>query len=349
MGGRIADRTGYLATGASRPRDTWSERAYAGFMANGYYLLNTDGAMDSTGRRSEDDPPGEAAIAVVLRKAKKGRKSEVLVESFSRRIGPRMNDEAEYAALVEGLQTAIRHGATHLRAYMDSEFVVEQINNRVTPIQEGLIASYDDAQRLIAELAPKVGFRLSWVPRQRNDEADRLVREALAGPPVTKDRDTAASRFIAAATRIQQGFRLQQQRIIGHVASVPRLLEGTPHEVRDLTGVPVNDLDYYAYELGRLRAATVEAVKAFNHPPELVAALGAFDKAVPKLREIRNPLTHPGDDPRLDDVGSFSALVRLRPRGGVDFLVDPRHDHHDAAEALASALLGFMRAHLRSH
>ncbi len=152
-------------------------------MAGGYYILNTDGGMDSTGRRSEDDPPGEAAIAVVLRKTKKGRKSEILVESFSRRIGPRMNDEAEYVALVEGLQTAIRHGATHLRAYMDSEFVVEQINNRVTPTQEDLIALHEDAQRLIAQLAPKVGFRLSWVPRQRNIEADRLVREALGKPP----------------------------------------------------------------------------------------------------------------------------------------------------------------------
>ena len=56
-------------------------------MTSGYYILNIDGGMDSTGRRSEDDPPGEAAIAVVLKKTKKGRKNEILVESFGRRSG----------------------------------------------------------------------------------------------------------------------------------------------------------------------------------------------------------------------------------------------------------------------
>lgn len=67
-------------------------------MEHGYFILNTDGGMYSTGRRSEGDPPGEAAIAVVLKKTKKGRKTEITVESFGRRIGPRMNDEAEYEA-----------------------------------------------------------------------------------------------------------------------------------------------------------------------------------------------------------------------------------------------------------
>ena len=94
-------------------------------MTSGYFILNTDGGMVSTGRRSDDDPPGKAAIAVVLKKTKKGRKTEAVVESFGRTIGAKMNDQAEYEALLEGLRTAIKHGATHVRAFMDSEFVVE--------------------------------------------------------------------------------------------------------------------------------------------------------------------------------------------------------------------------------
>ncbi len=31
-----------------------------------YYLLNADGGMINTGQRRHEDPPGEAAVAVVL-------------------------------------------------------------------------------------------------------------------------------------------------------------------------------------------------------------------------------------------------------------------------------------------
>lgn len=160
----------------------------------------------------------------------------------------------------------------------------------------------------------------------------------------SKDPDKAVSRFITAVTRIQRGLRLQRDRVLSHSAQAPRLLEGTPHEVVDLTAVPANDLDYYAYDLGRLQDAARAMIKIFDRPSEVVAALDAFDEAVPRLREVRNPLTHASDDPRLDDVGSFSELVRLRDNGDVVYLVDPRYQHHDAAEALAGALLLFLRA-----
>ena len=145
----------------------------------GYFLLNTDGGMDSSGRRSHGDPPGEAAISVVLKQVNKNNSKEIAVESFGRRIGKKMNDVAEYEALIEGLKTALKHHATHLRAYMDSEFIVEQINNKVPPEEEDLLPLQEEVHRLIGRFAPKVGFRLSWVPRGRNREADDLAREAL--------------------------------------------------------------------------------------------------------------------------------------------------------------------------
>lgn len=169
-------------------------------MTSGHYILNTDGGMDSTGRRSEDDPPGEAAIAVVLKKTKKGRKNEILVESFGRRIGQRMNDEAEYEALLEGLRTAIKHEVTHVRAFMDSEFVVEQINNGVSPKEKDLVPLFNEARKLIKRFAPGIGFRLSWVPRQRNAEADALVREALGKLTAKK----AAAKKSRAKTRAKK-------------------------------------------------------------------------------------------------------------------------------------------------
>jgi len=170
-------------------------------MTSGYYILNTDGGMVSSGRRADNDPPGEAAIAVVLKKTKKGRNTEAVVESFGRRIGPRMNDEAEYEALLEGLRTAIKHEATHVRAFIDSEFIVEQINNGVTPKEKDLVPLFREARKLIKKLAPDMGFRLSWIPRQRNAEADALVREALGMSPAKKSLTKSTARK-KAKTRI---------------------------------------------------------------------------------------------------------------------------------------------------
>jgi hypothetical protein len=71
---------------------------------------------------------------------------------------------------------------------------------------------------------------------------------------------------------------------------------------------------------------------------EIVDALAKFDQAVPNLHGIRNPLTHPSDDTRLDGVAWFDSVVKLLPNEAVEYLVDPRHQHHDAALELSRAM-----------
>lgn len=144
----------------------------------GYFLLYTDGGMDNSGTRAKDDPPGEAGIGVVLTKVNENSGKEVTLKRFGKPIGPATNAVAEYRALVEGLRSALDNGARYVRAYMDSEFVVEQINNKKTPKQQDLVPLYEDAQKLIARFAPGNGFRLSWIPRGRNKEADQLAQQA---------------------------------------------------------------------------------------------------------------------------------------------------------------------------
>lgn len=162
------------------------------------------------------------------------------------------------------------------------------------------------------------------------------------------DRDRARSRFILAVKRFIAGARLERERLHRMAASAPRVLEGSEQEVVNLTGLPDNDLDYYIYELGRLQDAAREITTVFDSPAEVVDALATFDAAIPNLRAARNPLTHASDDQRLDDVGWLSALVRFRSNGSVEYLVDPRYEHHDAAESLATALLSYLRAGLRT-
>ena len=158
----------------------------------------------------------------------------------------------------------------------------------------------------------------------------------------TTDGEKARARFLHALRRIASGLDTQRGRIMARTASTPKLFAGTGQEETDLTGDPCNDLDYYIYELARLRELAREINKAFDSPVDTVDALAAFEEASPALREIRNPLTHPSDDKRLDNVAWFDAVVRLLPHGAVEFVVDPRYRHHDAAVGLSAALWSYL-------
>ena len=160
------------------------------------------------------------------------------------------------------------------------------------------------------------------------------------------DLDTSRSRLIGATKQVIAGLRLQRTRILDAAAEAPRLLEGTPHEVVNLTDAPDCDLTYYVYELARLQDLARTTIRIFEDPPEIVTALATFDGAIPHLRKARNPLTHQGGDGRLDNVAWFTALVELGPMGSVEYLVDPRHEQHQAAEDLAAVLLAYLRAGL---
>ena len=83
---------------------------------------------------------------------------------------------AEYRALIEGLNLARDHGIQRIRVYMDSELVVDQVNGVSAVRQPHLIELHDVASSLKAQFK---NIRISWVPRELNAEADRLVKDAL--------------------------------------------------------------------------------------------------------------------------------------------------------------------------
>jgi len=134
-------------------------------LKRGYYLLNTDGG-------NSGDPLGRAAIGALLR-----TRRLVTVDQISKEIGPATHNVAEYRALIEGLKLALEHGIQRLRVYMDSELVVDQVNGVAAVRQAHLSELYIEARSLASEFK---SFRISWVPREMNAEADQLVRKALA-------------------------------------------------------------------------------------------------------------------------------------------------------------------------
>ncbi len=127
------------------------------------FVLYTDGAARGN--------PGPAAIAVVLLDSQ-GRQ----IEAFGTAIGQATNNEAEYRALLRGLDVAISHQAETLEILTDSELLALQLNGRYRVRAQNLKSLHAQAQRELARL-PRVSIR--HIPRAQNRVADRLANQAL--------------------------------------------------------------------------------------------------------------------------------------------------------------------------
>lgn len=115
--------------------------------------------------------PGPAAYGYVLADGT-GREIEVGGEH----IGSVTNNVAEYRGLIAGLEAAIRHHASPLTVYMDSELVVRQMTGEYKVKHAGLKPLHAEAR----ERADKLGrVRYVAVRREENARADQIVNETL--------------------------------------------------------------------------------------------------------------------------------------------------------------------------
>ena len=78
--------------------------------------------------------------------------------------------------MIEGLKLARGYGIQRIRVYMDSELVVHQVIGVSAVRQAHLSELHKVASSLVALFE---SIRISWVPREMNAEADRLVKDAL--------------------------------------------------------------------------------------------------------------------------------------------------------------------------
>lgn len=115
--------------------------------------------------------PGPAGIGVRL----ESLDGEV-VEELADAIGTATSNQAEYEALIAGLELALDRGANELLVFADSELIVRQVNGEYRVKDAKLKVLHERALHLMREL-PHVEVR--HVPREQNAEADRLVNEAI--------------------------------------------------------------------------------------------------------------------------------------------------------------------------
>jgi ribonuclease HI len=125
--------------------------------------LNTDG-----GARGN---PGPAAFGYIL-EAEDG----TVLASHGELIGTATNNVAEYSGLVAGLRKAIELQVPEVEVRSDSELLVKQMRGEYRVKNAALRELFVEAGRLARALG-NVEYR--HVRREDNEEADRLVNEAL--------------------------------------------------------------------------------------------------------------------------------------------------------------------------
>lgn len=139
-------------------------------------------------------------------------------------------------------------------------------------------------------------------------------------PRVSKAEKARRRRILAAfATRAIYGLRAQRERLREAPASS-------------------YDLDYYAHSAWLLREAACQGRSRVG-----LAALSehieALDAEMPNLRTYRNAMTHALTDEMNGWAWFGQFVVKLLPRGAVDYLVDSRYNHHDALERFYATVM----------
>ncbi len=115
--------------------------------------------------------PGPAGIGIVIYDEKKK-----LVAEFSAFLGVATNNQAEYQALIAALKKAGELGASELDCYLDSELVVKQLKREYKVKNKDLAPLFLTIHNLSLNFK-KISY--THIPRERNQEADRLANEAM--------------------------------------------------------------------------------------------------------------------------------------------------------------------------
>jgi ribonuclease HI len=118
--------------------------------------------------------PGPAGAGAVLYDA-----SGTVVAEISRYLGQTTNNQAEYQALILGLEKAVELGAETVACYLDSELIVKQLNGQYKVKHEAMKPLFQQVQTLRLQ----VPASFHHVRREYNKHADALVNQAIDRGP----------------------------------------------------------------------------------------------------------------------------------------------------------------------
>ncbi len=128
-----------------------------------FLRLQTDG-----GARGN---PGPAGIGVVIKNAQ-----GEIVEQQAKFLGITTNNQAEYRAVILGLERCLALGGTEVEVVADSELLIKQAMGEYRVKHPDLQIRFREMKRLEAQFQ---GVRYRHVRRAFNTEADALANEAM--------------------------------------------------------------------------------------------------------------------------------------------------------------------------
>ena len=120
--------------------------------------------------------PGPAGIGVVI-EDERGR----VLREVSQFIGRKTNNQAEYMALIRGLEVAAEYPADAVQVRLDSELLVHQLKGEYKVKSPLLKPLRNKVQKLLTRYKV-VG--IEHIERQYNRAADRLANQAIDTAPL---------------------------------------------------------------------------------------------------------------------------------------------------------------------
>ena len=112
--------------------------------------------------------PGPMGIGIVI------YRDSMRIEELSESIGEGTNNIAEYTAVMKALQTAHMMGEMEVHIKSDSQLVIRQLNNEYT-VKDPKLKSF---KRKIDKLCTGMKVFFEHIPREKNEEADKLAKKA---------------------------------------------------------------------------------------------------------------------------------------------------------------------------
>jgi len=115
--------------------------------------------------------PGPAGAGIVIFDSKKKK-----VKELCKYLGETTNNNAEYNALICGLEEARSLGAEEVVVKIDSELVAKQLNGEYRVKNADIKPLFEKA---LAALKYFKSFKVEHIDRSKNKEADKLANKAI--------------------------------------------------------------------------------------------------------------------------------------------------------------------------
>ena len=159
--------------------EEWADSAAAGQEGEpGTRMVSVSLYCDGASRGN----PGPSGAGVVLL----DEKGEQIFE-LSRYLDNGTNNEAEYHALVRGLEAVADLGVKRIEIFSDSQLVVRQLSGKYKVRNARLRSLFDQAVSILQQFDD---YDIFHVGRELNQQADRLANEAIDRGLQGGDRET---------------------------------------------------------------------------------------------------------------------------------------------------------------